>query len=68
MRDIVAEAVADTSAVARAGPNRIPQGCGMAVCGPTGLVTDIRRAVECVSESDRVAAGGVELHEEFFAL
>jgi ferric-chelate reductase len=43
-------------------------GCAVAVCGPMGLVTDVRQAVAAVEESTRLACGGIELQEAAFAL
>jgi ferredoxin-NADP reductase len=67
LMDLVFNAVEDTERV-RVGGKESANGCGVVVCGPAGLVTDVRHVVSSVKEDDRIACGGLELHEEFFAV
>jgi len=67
LMDLVFNTVEDTERV-RLGGKESAKGCAVVVCGPPGLVADVRHAVAAVKENDRIACGGIELHEEFFAL
>lgn len=52
----------------RAGLDVRTGGLGVVVCGPKGMIADVRNAVAAVPVSQAVKIGGIELHSETFGI
>lgn len=65
VRELLEELI-DSTVVNDDRMNQRSQGCGVAVCGPGGLVEKVRADVKAVDSIRRVEVGGIELLEEHF--